>query len=98
MRDRYSCEELRAWVGIKPIVDGMCQRRLHWFGHIERREDNSWLKKMQILAVDDHSGRGKPRKTWEHVIMEDLRVKGCPESCRVEICHYMNRLTNACME
>ena len=76
LRDRYSCEELRARVGIKPIVDVMRQRRLRWFGHIERREDDSWLKKVQILAVDGHSGRGRPRKTWEHVIMEDLRVKG----------------------
>ena len=39
MRDRYPCEELRAWVGIKPIVDVMRQRRLRWFGHIERREE-----------------------------------------------------------
>ena len=76
MRDRYPCEELRAWVGIKPIVDVMRQRRLRWFGHIERREDDSWLKKVQNLAVDDHSGCGRPCKTWEHVIMEDLRVKG----------------------
>ena len=73
MRDRYHCEELQARVGIKPIVDVMHQRRLHWFSHIERRDDNSWLKKVQILAVD---GRGRPRKTWEHVIMEDLCVKG----------------------
>ena len=50
-RDRYPCEELRAWVGIKPI-DVMRQRRLRWFGHIERREGNSWPKKVQILAVD----------------------------------------------
>ena len=76
MRDRYPFEELRAWVGIKPIVDVMRQRRLRWFGHIERREDSCWLKKVQNLAVDGHSGRGRPRKTWEHVIMEDLRVKG----------------------
>ena len=76
MRDRYPCEELRARVGIKPIVDDMRQRRLRWFGHIERREDNSWLKKVQILAVDGHSGHGRPCKTWEHVIMEDLHVKG----------------------
>ena len=54
----------------------MRQRRLRWFGHIERREDNSWLKKVQILAVDGHSGHSRPHKTWEHVIMEDLHVKG----------------------
>ena len=76
MSDRYPCEELRAWVGIKPIVDVMRQRRLHWFGHIERRVDDSLLKKVQNLAVDCHSVRGRPRKTWEHVIMEDLHVKG----------------------
>ena len=76
MRDRYPFEELGARVGIKPTVDVMRQQRLRWFGQIERREDNSWLKKVQILAVDVHSGRGTPRKTWEHVIMEDLHVKG----------------------
>ena len=98
-RNRYPCEELRARVGVKPIVDVMHQRRLHWFGHIERREDNSWLKKVQILAVDGHSGHGRPRKTWEHVIMEYLPTckrtltRGRPESCRVEICHYTNSLT-----
>ena len=75
MWDRYPCEEHRARVVVKQIVDVMRQRRLRWFGHIERREDNSWLKKVQI-AVDGHSGRGRPRKTWKHVIMEDLHVKG----------------------
>ena len=54
----------------------MRQRRLRWFGHIERREDNSCIKEVQILAVDGHSGRGRPGKTCEHVIMEDLCVKG----------------------
>ena len=34
---------------------------------------------MQNVAVDDHSVRGRPRKTWEHVIMEDLRVKDSDE-------------------
>ena len=53
----------------------MRQRRLRWFGHIERREDNSWLKKVQNPAVDGHSGRARPRKTWEYVIMEDLHVE-----------------------
>ena len=100
MRDRYPCEELRAWVGIKPIVDVMRQQRLYWFGHIERREDNSWLKKVQNLAVDGHSGRGRPRKAWEHVIMEDLCVKGLRRQVAQNrvICHYMNSLTHACME
>ena len=102
MRDRYPCEELQARVGIKPIVDVMRQRRLRWFGHIEWREDNSWLKKVQIIAVDCHSGRGRPRNlgTCNHgrPTCKWTQTRGCPESCRVEICHYMNSLTHACME
>ena len=31
---------------------------------------------MQIIAVDGDSGCGRPRKTWEHVIMEALHVEG----------------------
>ena len=103
MRDRYPCEELRAWVGIKPIVDVMRQRRMHWFGRIERREDNSWQKKVQILAVDGHSGHGRPHKTWEHVIMEDLRVKGLktrrlPRIVQSGDLPLHEQLTHACME
>ena len=60
MRDRYPCEELRAWVGIKPIVDVMRERVCTGLVELERREDNSWLKKMQNLAVDGHNGRGGP--------------------------------------
>ena len=42
-------------------------------GFIER-EDNRWLKKVQNLAIDGYGGRGRPRKTWEHVIMEETYV------------------------
>ena len=68
-RDRYCCEELRTQLDIKPIMDVMRQRRLRWYGDVERREDNSWLKKV------GESGRGRPRKTWEQVIKEDLHAK-----------------------
>ena len=56
-------------------MDVMRQRRLRWYGHVERREDSSWLKKVRNLEVDGESGRGRPRKTWEQVIKEDLRAK-----------------------
>ena len=76
LRDRLSCEDIRARVGIKSILDMMRQRRLRWYGHVERREDDSWLKKVQNLEIRGESGCGRPRKTWEHVIKEDLCVKG----------------------
>ena len=47
--------------------------RLNWFGHVERRDGDSWLGKVRNLEIAGVSGRGRPRK---QVISEDLRVKG----------------------
>ena len=33
LKDGFSCEDFRAWLGIKSIPDGMQQRWLRWFGH-----------------------------------------------------------------
>ena len=99
-RDRYSCEELRAQVGIKSIVDVICQRHLAvvW----SHRKDDSWLKKMQNLEWIDVCGRDRPHETWEHVIMEDLSIKGlmraCSESYSMDVCYYMNSPTQSCMD
>ena len=76
LRDRFSSEELRAWLGIKSLLDVLRQRCLRWFGHVERRDDNSWLQKFHNLDIVGQSSRGRPRKTWEKVNSEDLRVQG----------------------
>ena len=44
--------------------------------HVERRNGDSWLRKVRNLEIPGVSGRGRPRKNWEQVISEDLRVKG----------------------
>ena len=75
-RDRFSSEELRARLGIKSILNVLHQRCLRWFGLVERRDDNSWLQKIHNLEIVAQSGRGRPHKTWEQVISEDLCVKG----------------------
>ena len=58
------------------INEVMLKRRLRWFGHAERRDDTNWLKRIRKLEVNGMNGHGRPRKTWEQVIKEDLRVKG----------------------
>ena len=76
LRDRLSSDELRARLGIKSILDVMRERRLRWFGHVERRDRDSWLQKVRRMEVAGKARRGRPRKTWEQVISDDLRAKG----------------------
>ena len=41
------------------------QKRLHWYGHVKRREaDNILLSKMMDMVVTGKRRRGRPRLRW----------------------------------
>ena len=46
--------------------------RRMWAGHADRR--HSWTKRCQSLEVDVRRGKGKPRKSSDDAIAEDLRT------------------------
>ena len=67
LKDRKSCEELRQRLGIDSVLDVLRRNRLRWFGHVERKNDDDWVKACQRLEVVEVAiGRGgsKKRKMW----------------------------------
>jgi hypothetical protein len=38
--------------------------RLRWFGYVERKTEDDWVKKYQSVEVEGKVGRGRGRKTW----------------------------------
>jgi len=39
------------------------QNRLHWYGHVLRKEDD-WVKKCIEYEVEGPRPRGRPKRTW----------------------------------
>ena len=76
LRDRKSSKELLDRFQLQPIRSVMQRGRLRWFGHVERMEDNNWVKRCRVMEVEGNRGRGRPKKTWEQVISADLRNMG----------------------
>ena len=76
LRDRKSSKELLDKFKLQPIRSVMQRGRLRWFGHVERMEDNNWVKRCRVMEVEGNRGRGRPKKTWEQVISADLRNMG----------------------
>ena len=37
-------EELRELLGLEPVSLMIKKSRLNWFGHVERKNDNDWIK------------------------------------------------------
>jgi len=46
VKDRIPSKELRERLGIDDIILILQQNRLLWYGHVLRKEDTDWVKKM----------------------------------------------------
>lgn len=72
--NKKSSEELRQMLQIENVADFLRRSRLRWFGHVQRKENSDWVKKVTLLDVDGRRGIGRPRKTWTQAVAEDLRA------------------------
>ena len=74
--ERKSNQWVRSMLAIDDIAEVMRQNRLRWFGHVERRDELCWIKRIETLQIDGNGVKGRPRKRWREVLREDMRKKG----------------------
>ena len=73
LNERKKSEELRELLGLEPVSSTIKQSRLIWFGHVERKDDNDWVKRCITWEVEGIRQRGclkRPggivlRMTWK---------------------------------
>merc|ERR1711954_578430 len=73
--DNSSSDSLRSKLGITPITVLVTCGRLRWFGHVSRKDETDWLRRVQTLEVDPRGAslRGRPPKSWSEAVRGDLR-------------------------
>ena len=76
LSERKSNECVRSMLAIDDVAEVMRRNRLRWFGHVERRDELCWIKRIETLQVDGDGVEGRPRKRWREVLKEDMRKKG----------------------
>ena len=64
--------------------DKLRSARLHWYGHIKRREENYVGKRMMKMAVPGRRKRGRPRRRWMDLVREDMERIGTREEDEVD--------------
>jgi hypothetical protein len=45
------------------VTEVVRRGRLRWFGHVERKDGNDWVKACQRVKAAGKRGRGRGRKT-----------------------------------
>ena len=87
LNERKKSEELRELLGLEPVSFMIKNSRLRWFGHVERKDDNDWVKHC-ITWEFEGLDRGQPKKTWWDCVKNDMESLGLSQKTPVPDCVY----------
>ena len=77
--DDPSMDDLHAKLGICDLAVLVQERRLTWFGHVMC--SNGEINRVRSRPVPGRKGPGRPKKTWDECVKQDLKVCGLSEAC-----------------
>ena len=64
-------KEIYASVKKPTITETVRLNRLHWFGPVQRMEENMILKRVSYMNLGTTRLRGRPRNRWQDEVRED---------------------------
>jgi len=73
LNERKKSEELRELSGLEPVSLMIKKSRLRWFGHVERKDDNDWVKCI-TWEVEAIRQKGRPKRLGRIVLRMTLKV------------------------
>ena len=65
-------EEVARRCGVGMLGDALL-RRLGWFGHVERRDEQDALGRVRLVEAPGRRPPGRPKKTWKKNMEEELK-------------------------
>ena len=76
MLDRVPNEKTRKLLQVRPIDEKVRERRMRWFGHVERRDEQYAGKLADQIKPDGKRRRGRPQQRWDDNVKADLKFLG----------------------
>ena len=76
MKDMVESTVIASRVGVDDLEEHLRKKRLRWFGHIARRDEEVEIKKVFELKIEGWRKRGRPVKQWIDMVEEDKKKRG----------------------
>ena len=55
-----------------PMAEFLREKRLRWFGHVQRQNKDDATRKILQVTVDGKRNRGRPKLRWRDLVKEDM--------------------------
>ena len=55
-----------------PMAELLGEKRLKWFGHVQRRDKDDATRKILQMTVDGKRNQGTPKLRWRDLVKEDM--------------------------
>ncbi len=55
-----------------PMTEFLRKKRLRWFGHVQRRDEDDATRNILQMTVDEKRNRGRPKLRWRDLVKEDM--------------------------
>ena len=72
LKDMVESTVIALRVGVDDLEEHLRQKRLRWFGHNARRDEEVKIKKVFELKMEGRRKRGRSVKRWINVVEEDM--------------------------
>ena len=74
LNERKKSEEVSELLGLEPVSLMIKKSRLRWFGHVERKDDNDWVKRCITWEVEEIRQIGRPKRPGGIVLRMTWKV------------------------
>ena len=85
--DKIRNEKIRGSTTVGEISKKVQERRMRWYRHVMRKDDEYVGKRATGIEVQGSRRRGRPKKRWVDYVKDDLReTRDCQERrCTTEL-------------
>jgi len=67
---------LRDKTEVEDMENHLEETRQRWLGHLERMDEINLVKRVREEIVSGYMKRGRPKKSWDEVVKEDMKKRG----------------------
>ena len=73
--DKIRNERIRGTTKVAEISKKVQERRLQWYGHVMRQEEDCVVRRVMDMEVEGRRRRGRPKRRWRDCLEGDFREK-----------------------